>query len=341
MRTALFALFGAGWLAVVSESQGTCSLTTAKGSVSLSALNSASGNIATTPLGNVRINPCQKVTLCDAMQTGSGCCVQVNDTSHPDTSRWISCGVTPVEANVGSGKGIVLTEGPGCGYVFSSSNQKVQASISFVCDQTATGPGRVSADTSAFLKAPSSSASAAPGGAPGGSKPAAVFDPNVFCNLNFTWHTNLVCGIMPENKSTSHNWGIVVILLLLGLGGAYFGGMHYGVIPKNNLMMEVPGMARDGINFITSGGKTASHFAQYASVPNASSGSGDVEKKKGGAAKKKPEKKTPANKKLADKKAAGNAKDAPAGKKAAAAAPEVSYSDQMSAAPRSIMPGAS
>jgi hypothetical protein len=50
---------------------------------SLSSLNRAEGTTAVTPLGNVRINPCQKVTLCDAMQTNSACCVQVRQYPKP------------------------------------------------------------------------------------------------------------------------------------------------------------------------------------------------------------------------------------------------------------------
>ena len=89
---------------LVSGQTGTpCTFTAPTGaSINLASLNKAEGTLGTSPLGNFRINPCQKVTLCDAMQTGSGCCMQLNDTQHPGTSRWISCGVTPKQADMSS-----------------------------------------------------------------------------------------------------------------------------------------------------------------------------------------------------------------------------------------------
>ncbi len=164
------------------------------GGHSLSTLNNPAGNKVATPLGNAMINPCSKVTLCDAMQTGSTCCVQVNDTNHPGAARWISCGMTPAQyaplGGVGTSMGVVLRDGPDCGYIFAPG-QKVQASISFKCDRSATGYGRVTADTTAFMKQPAST-----GGSvmPGGGASKVMFRPELFCNLNFTWSTSLVCG---------------------------------------------------------------------------------------------------------------------------------------------------
>lgn len=168
------------------DSSSGCSLTTAAGhTIDLTSLNNPSGNKVVTPLGNILINPCHKVTLCDAMQTGSMCCVQMNDTAHPGASRWISCGTTPHVVPLGGGdaprafetslfcnlnltwhtalvcgrldqsvdgssKGIVLDGGPDCGYVFAPIQQRVQASISFICDPAERGYGRV-APSSGFL----------------------------------------------------------------------------------------------------------------------------------------------------------------------------------------------
>ena len=212
-----------------AQTPNPCSFTSGGKTVSLSGLNTASGNLAVTPLGNVQINPCAKVTLCDAMQFGSACCVQVNDTRHPGTSRWISCGVNAKPAVLGTTAraGLVLEDGPDCGYVFAPDH-RVQASIAFVCDQTATGSGSVSADTTNFMK--QAAASTAGGGAvaPGAPGKAAAFDPSLFCNLNFTWKTSLVCGLPQRVERETSNWGWTLLLLALGFGGIYFvGGTFY------------------------------------------------------------------------------------------------------------------
>eukprot|EP01045_Picozoa_sp_COSAG04_P025628 COSAG04_NODE_3398_length_2852_cov_2.367599_4_plen_152_part_00 len=124
--------------------------------------------------------------------------------------------------------GIILDDGPGCGYIFAP-NQKVQASISFVCDRSATGYGRVTASTTSFMTQSASSSGGFGGGggyAPGGaSKPN--FKPELFCNLNFTWSTSLVCGLPIPYANRGGNWGLVVILILAGVGGVYFGGGTY------------------------------------------------------------------------------------------------------------------
>lgn len=235
---------------------------------SLSSLNNPAGNKVSTPLGNAVINPCTKVTLCDAMQPGSTCCVQVNDTAHPGTARWISCGKTPIYATlggVGTSMGVILQEGPDCGYVFAP-NQKVQASISFKCDRSATGFGRVAADTTAFMKQAAAVGGAGASYAPGGASKGPRFEPSLFCNLNFTWSTSLVCGLPIPAANRGSSWcvslcsssssypqrkhlrpaplhvpgvtgsdiawicgcrGWAVILVLLGVGAAYFGGGAY------------------------------------------------------------------------------------------------------------------
>ena len=123
--------------------------------------------------------------------------------------------------------GIILDDGPGCGYIFAP-NQKVQASISFVCDRSATGYGRVTASTTSFMTQSASSSGGFGGGgyAPGGaSKPN--FKPELFCNLNFTWSTSLVCGLPIPYANRGGDWGLVVILILAGVGGVYFGGGTY------------------------------------------------------------------------------------------------------------------
>lgn len=220
---------------------------------SLSSLNNPAGNKVVTPLGNVLINPCSKVTLCDAMQPGSTCCVQVNDTNHPGSARWISCGTTPKFAalgGVGTSMGVVLDDGPDCGYVFAPG-QKVQASISFRCDRSATGYGRVTADTTAFMKQPASTSSFVPGG--GAAK--AAFRPELFCNLNFTWSTSLVCGLPIPEANRGASWGLPVLLVLLGVGVVYFGGGAYmnskqpgadpslaNNIPNKEFWDEIPAM---------------------------------------------------------------------------------------------------
>ena len=176
-------LLGPGSLVEPSSSPApsTCTLTSATGTkIDLTSLNRPEGNMVVTPLGNMLVNPCTKVTVCDAMQPESACCVQVNDTAHPGTARWVSCGTTPTAVTLGgdsapplfepslfcnlnltwhtalvcghphfdqvsgSSMGIVLKGGPNCGYVFAP-NQRVQASISFICDPAAGGYGRVTA----------------------------------------------------------------------------------------------------------------------------------------------------------------------------------------------------
>ena len=196
------------------------------------------------------------MTLCDAMQPGSTCCVQVNDTAHPGSARWISCGTTPTYSalgGVGTSMGIVLDNGPDCGYVFAP-NQKVQASISFKCDRSATGYGRVVADTTAFMKQAggSSGGSFAPGGGIGAK---VLFRPELFCNLNFTWSTSLVCGLPIPDANRGSSWGWPVLLVLLGFGVVYFGGGAYmnskqpgadpsfaNNIPNKEFWEEIPAM---------------------------------------------------------------------------------------------------
>lgn len=51
--------------------------------MNFAALGNPAGNIVDTPLGNARMNPCSKVTLCDAIQPGSICCIQVRDAHAP------------------------------------------------------------------------------------------------------------------------------------------------------------------------------------------------------------------------------------------------------------------
>ena len=103
-------------------------------------LGSPAGNLVDTPMGNARINPCSKVTICDALQPGSICCIQVNDTAHPGSGSWVSCGTTPTftthMAESSMVVGMILTNGADCGYVFASG-AKVTASIAFTCDRCA------------------------------------------------------------------------------------------------------------------------------------------------------------------------------------------------------------
>lgn len=101
-------------------------------------LGSPAGNLVDTPMGNARMNPCSKVTICDALQPGSICCIQVNDTAHPGSGSWVSCGTTPTftthMAESSMVVGMILTNGADCGYVFASG-AKVTASIAFTCDR--------------------------------------------------------------------------------------------------------------------------------------------------------------------------------------------------------------
>ena len=106
--------------------------------VNFMSLGSPAGNLVDTPMGNARINPCSKVTICDALQPGSICCIQVNDTAHPGSGSWVSCGTTPTftthMAESSMVVGMILTNGADCGYVFASG-AKVTASIAFTCDR--------------------------------------------------------------------------------------------------------------------------------------------------------------------------------------------------------------
>ena len=104
--------------------------------------------------------------------------------------------------------GVVLEDGPDCGYVFAP-NQKVQASISFKCDRSATGFGRVTADTTAFMKQ-AASAGGAGGYVPGAAAKGPVFEPSLFCNLNFTWSTSLVCGLPIPLANRGASWCVIV-----------------------------------------------------------------------------------------------------------------------------------
>eukprot|EP01050_Picozoa_sp_SAG11_P015436 SAG11_NODE_2001_length_3939_cov_26.376672_3_plen_255_part_00 len=88
-------------------------------------------------------------------------------------------------AAAGAAAGVVLKNGAGCGYVFAP-HVDVTASIAFVCDQSATGVGRVSADTTHFMRAFRDDW--------GLYRPGA-YDPGRFCNLNLTWRTSLVCSL--------------------------------------------------------------------------------------------------------------------------------------------------
>lgn len=336
---------------LVSGQTGTpCTFTAPTGaSINLASLNKAEGTLGTSPLGNFRINPCQKVTLCDAMQTGSGCCMQLNDTQHPGTSRWISCGVTPKQADMSSASaraGIILEDGPSCGYVLSSGNPKLTASISFVCDASATGSGTVSADPTAFLVAPvAKSSGGAP--APGGATKPAVFDPNVFCNLNFTWKTNLVCSLPTMNQQHSSSWGTPIVLLFLGFCGAYFGAFTFwrskqtGAsqdfwknMPQYELWSSLPAVCKDGANFVMSGGQKQTHYSQYS---GSSSSAGPSSKKKA------PAKNASKGNKKGNKKGGKDGEPdqttplTDSSTVRYSGEPTQSYSEQLSAAPRPII----
>jgi hypothetical protein len=180
------------------------------GSVNFQSLGSPAGNLVDTPLGNARLNPCSKVTICDALQPGSICCIQVNDTAHPGTGKWVSCGTTfsftTQMAESSMVVGMILENGADCGYVFAS-DAKVTASIAFTCDRSATGGGKIRPSATGFLKQPTSSG----GGGLIGAKPS--LNPNIFCNLNFTWATSQVCNLPYPKGHGPGDWGLVMILM--------------------------------------------------------------------------------------------------------------------------------
>ena len=51
-------------------------------------------------------------------------------------------------------------------------------------------------------------------------------------------------------------------------------------MPNRELWSEIPGMARDGFNFVASGGQTQSHYTKYASVDDTTPLSSQNTKKK-------------------------------------------------------------
>ena len=280
-RTVAIAVFlGSEYVGAQTQS---CSYTSPRRgqSVSFASLGSANGNIAVTPLGNARINPCTKVTICDALQPGSICCIQINSTTSPGTGSWVSCGTTwtftTAMSEASMVVGMVLNGGADCGYVFAPGI-KVTASIAFVCDQSAVGGGRVAASKTGFLKDPASAAGASAGGGIIGTGPV-LMNPAMFCNLNFTWSTSSVCNLPRVNSSAAGNWGMWVLILGSLAIGAYFGGFTYyrstqpGAAPvfMDNLHAkefwdELPNLIKDGISFVQSGGQAQAHYTQYASI---------------------------------------------------------------------------
>ena len=224
------------------------------------------------------MNPCSKVTICDAIQPGSICCLQVNDTAHPGTGAWVSCGTTwqftTAMSETGMVVGMILLNGADCGYVFAPG-RKVTASIAFTCDRSAVGGGRVAASKTGFLQKP---LAAAGGGGLIGGKPATM-DAAMFCNLNFTWATSQVCNLPVLAANQAGHWGIWFMVVVGLLVGGYFGGFTYyrsqqpGADPVflNNMHNkqfwdEVPVLIKDGITFIQSGGQAQTHYGAYAVV---------------------------------------------------------------------------
>ena len=167
--------------------------------------------------------------------------------------------------------GIILEDGPNCGYIFAP-NHKVTASIAFQCDRSATGAGHVSADTTSFMKIPTST-----GFSFGSSSAAQVFDPGLFCNLNLTWRTSAVCGLPERSAETGSSWGGPVLIVMLCGAAIYFGGATFYFskspgakasfwenMPHREFWLDVPGLLRDGVNFVSSGGQSQTHFTQFA-----------------------------------------------------------------------------
>jgi hypothetical protein len=174
---------GVVWCAaVVSGQSPSCSYTSPSkpgAPVSFNSLNNANGNPVFTPLGKALINPCQKVVLCDSLQAGSVCCLQVNDTAHPGTGNWVSCGTTwaftTQMAEASMVVGMVISGGVDCGYVFAP-NTKVSASIAFTC-LAGSGTGKLSASKTGFLtplKASPAAGGAGSAPGPGGSAAPAI-----------------------------------------------------------------------------------------------------------------------------------------------------------------------
>jgi hypothetical protein len=180
----------------------------------------------------------------------------------------------------------------------------VQASIAFVCDRSATGTGTVVTDPTTFMK-PTAVASAGSGSAsPGapGAKTGPAFDAALFCNLNFTWKTSLVCDLPTLTEQHSSSWGwTFMLIVILGMssylvGGTFFRAQKTGAdpsfwnnMPQREIWGEIPGMVRDGMNFVASGGQTQSHYSKFAIAT-------EKTPLKGGG-KKAPAKKKPAKKK--------------------------------------------
>lgn len=293
-----------------------CTYTSPKGgpSVTFTSMGTPQGSQAETPLGTARLNPCTKVQLCDSIYPNSICCVQVNGSS-AGSATWVSCGTswkfTTQLAESSMMVGMILTEGANCGYVFAP-NAKVTASIAFTCSSSAGTTGKVSASRTGFMNpVPGSSMSSS---LPvGGSSSGPKFDPAQFCNLNFTWSTSTVCNLPTPAGHGPGNWGLAILLIVAIGGAAYFGGFTYyrstqpGSKPefwKNMHAYEfwsnMPGLIKDGVNFVASGGQPQYSYTQYAQVS-------DVES---APPKKKPaRRKTAAQQKADQAKAAGNAVD--------------------------------
>jgi hypothetical protein len=227
----------------------------------------------------------------------------------------------------------------------------------FVCDQSATGYGHVSADTANFMLLAGTAAKGASGGgtAPSGREPALTngaygtgFNPERACNLNFTWKTNLVCGL-PNRTPVAHsaNWGWGLLLPLMCFCGLYFiGGTLYASkqsgakpsfwsnMPHHHFWSEeLPSLVSGGVQFLQSGGKTQPHYSAFASPSSGSSA-----KKSSGTSKdrKNNKAKSPKEGKAGNATNVALLEDEP---DAPSKQPPVSYSEQLSAAPRSIMPG--
>jgi hypothetical protein len=99
------------------------------------------------------------------------------------------------------------------------------------------------------------------------------------CNLNFTWATNAVCNLPYPKGHGPGDWGLPVIIIFVAVCGLYFVGFTYyrstksGASPSfvGNMHMadfwsSFPGLIKDGVNFIASGGKAQYNYTKYASI---------------------------------------------------------------------------
>lgn len=240
-----------------------------------------------TPQGILHLNPCAKVSACDAIPDpasppGSSCCLATNFTPPTD----VSCG------KVGSHRfttdidapelqiAMIQSLGTKCGYILQP-DKAMEVTIAFVCDKSLPDPGGTRLPPRGY---PARFAGLIPGVVGGAGK--LTFDADqscqgkpCYCNYNVTWRTASACALPPSARpgSLGADWGEDFLLYFFAFLILYFGvgtfiksrlpnhsDACYNNIPQRDFWFGLPSLMGDGAAFAMSMGKQKANKAGLA-----------------------------------------------------------------------------